>query len=279
MSDFIAYQSGFREHERIRKLVDLVPKGGKSLLDAGARDGSLSILLADHFEAITALDQNKPSVSHAKVVSVQGDITSLEFSDRSFDCVMCAEVLEHVPPELLVRACSELQRVAAQYLVIGVPYKQDLRVSRTTCYTCGKKNPPWGHVNVFDEDRLRDLFPGMDAQEIMYVGRTTAATNVVSTLLMDIAGNPYGTYSQEECCVHCGAQLQSPPARNFFQKVCTKIAAVLNQIQERLRRPQPNWVHVLFRKREHPAQTLGGNSSSSGQGTVSGATAWSKRGA
>lgn len=257
MSEFIDYQSGFREHERIRKLIDLVPKGGKSLLDAGARDGALSMMLADHFETVTALDQIKPSVSHAKVASVQGDITALEFSDRSFDCVLCAEVLEHVPPALLAKACSELQRVAARYLVIGVPYRQDLRVSRTTCYSCGKKNPPWGHVNAFDENSLLALFPDMDAQEIVYVGRTTAATNAVSTLLMDLAGNPYGTYSQEERCVHCGAQLRTPPARNVFQKICTRAAIVLDRVQQRFARPRPNWIHVLLYKHELPAGILG----------------------
>jgi hypothetical protein len=39
--------------------MDLIPKGRISVLDAGARDGHLSILLADHFEIVTALDQKK----------------------------------------------------------------------------------------------------------------------------------------------------------------------------------------------------------------------------
>ena len=248
MSDLIDYQSGFREHERVRKLIDLVPKEGETLLDAGARDGSLSVLLAEHFSTVTALDQNTPNVAHARVVSVQGDITALKFADNSFDCVVCAEVLEHIPPHLLPQACSELQRVAASYLVIGVPYRQDIRVSRTTCYSCGQKNPPWGHVNVFDEQRLFSLFTGMDVVEISHVGITTEATNAVAAFLLDLAGNPYGTYSQEEGCIRCGAQLKEPPPRNLLQRLCTKIAYTLNWVQSRFTRARPNWIHILFRK-------------------------------
>ena len=40
---------------------------------------------------------------------------------------------------------------------------------------------------------------------------------------MDLASNPYGIYSQEEPCIHCGAKLKPPPQRNLFQKVVTKL--------------------------------------------------------
>src|SRR3981081_3976069 len=65
--DFATHRNAFREHERIRSLMDLIPKGRISVLDAGARDGHLSILLADHFEIVTALDHKKSPVPHLKV--------------------------------------------------------------------------------------------------------------------------------------------------------------------------------------------------------------------
>ena len=48
---------------------------------------------------------------------VAGDVTNLDFPDRSFDCVFCAEVLEHIPVNLLEVACRELTRVTNEYLV------------------------------------------------------------------------------------------------------------------------------------------------------------------
>jgi len=98
-------------------------------------------LLVELFDEVTALDLEKPTISHDKIACVQGDIINLDFDDNTFDLVFCAEVLEHIPPHLLERATSELSRVSREFLLIGVPYKQDIRVGRTTCYSCGAKNP------------------------------------------------------------------------------------------------------------------------------------------
>jgi ubiquinone/menaquinone biosynthesis C-methylase UbiE len=136
----------------------MLPKGRISVLDIGARDGFFSRLLTEHFQAVIALDLQTPAFKHPGVVTVAGDVTRLQFPDESFDCVFCAEVLEHVRD--VERAGREIARVARHDIVIGVPYRQDTRLGRTTCRTCGKANPPWGHINTFDERKLETLFPG-----------------------------------------------------------------------------------------------------------------------
>lgn len=220
--------------------MSLLPEGGNSVLDIGARDGFISRLLADHFSMVTALDLEQPSIEHERIQCVRGDITALHFADDSFTLVFCAEVLEHIPTHLLETACRELARVAKEYVLIGVPYKQDIRVGRTTCGSCGKVSPPWGHVNTFDENRLSELFPGFTVAKQSFVGETGAKTNPLSCALMDKAGNPYyGTYSQEESCSHCGANLTSPPERNLLQKVLTKAAFIGMSAQRPFLTPHP----------------------------------------
>ncbi len=227
----------------------LLPDHLDSALDVGARDGFISRLLAARVPSVTALDLEEPRIDDRRIHCVRGDVTDLKIPDASFDLVLCAEVLEHIPPPKLGRACGELSRVARRYLLIGVPYKQDLRVGRTTCYTCGKKNPPWGHVNSFDEKRLKELFPEFEVARLSFVGEGEARTNFFATFLLDLAGNPYGPYSQEEPCVHCGAALRSPPQRNLLQKGLTKIACYANEAQKVFCKKRPNWIHVLFKKR------------------------------
>lgn len=230
--------------------MSLLPKGGgKSALDIGARDGFISRLLTDHFSMVTALDLEQPSIDHDRIRCVKGDITAMHFADASFNLVFCAEVLEHIPSHFLGTACRELARVSSDYVLIGVPYKQDIRVGRTTCSRCGKINPPWGHVNTFDENRLSELFPEFTAANRSFVGTSDAQTNVLSCALMDMAGNPYGTYAQEEPCVHCGANLTPPPERRLWQKVLTKVAFAATTVQKPFTAPHPNWIHLLLRKR------------------------------
>ena len=247
--DLSDYRSSPSEKARIGDLMDLLPDATESALDIGARDGFLSKLLANQFLRVTALDLEQPVIDHERILCVKGNITALEFESNTFDLVFCAEVLEHIPPPLLEKACAELGRVSKVYVLIGVPYQQDTRVGRTTCGQCGKFNPPWGHVNSFDERRLAELFSGFSVVRQSFVGTTSVKTNALSSAMMDLAGNPYGTYSQDEPCVHCGGTVGSPVQRNIWQKALTKAAVLSMTAQQKFVKPHGNWIHQLLRKR------------------------------
>lgn len=244
--DLAEHRASASEQERIKSLLSLIPLSGDSALDIGARDGYLSRLLADRFKEVTALDLERPSIDDARITSVQGDITRLQFPDNCFDLVLCSEVLEHIPPPLLPTACNEIARVANRIVVVGVPYKQDTRWGRTTCEQCGGINPPWGHVNCFDEVLLRALFSSLKWEESAFVGFTSAQTNSLSTALLDYAGNPYGTYAQEEGCVHCGQPVGKAAARTSSQRLATRVAILINRFQHIFVKSRPNWIHVAF---------------------------------
>src|SRR5947208_8764132 len=149
MSDLEKYRASESERARTDDLLRLIPKNRRSRLDIGARDGQFSRLFTQYFDEVTALDLERPTFEIPGVVTVAGNATRLDYPDDAFDCVFCAEVLEHIPA--IDQACRELARVARYEIVIGVPYRQDIRLGRTTCRSCGKSNPPWGHVNSFDE--------------------------------------------------------------------------------------------------------------------------------
>jgi SAM-dependent methyltransferase len=242
------YRTTTAEVARSADLMRLSPSSGTQALDVGARDGHFSILLSERFDRVYALDLVKPKIDSDKVICVQGDATQLSYRDGEFDLVLCAEVLEHIPSKDLTVVCQELGRVSGKYLLIGVPYRQDIRVGRTTCGTCSGFNPPWGHVNTFDEDRLTELFPRLRMVEKSFVGSSSETTNWMSAWLMDIAGNPYGTYEQDESCIHCGLALQRPIERSFFSRSIAKISILLQGVCRGMDERRPKWIHVLFEK-------------------------------
>jgi SAM-dependent methyltransferase len=198
VSDLRKYRGSEQETARTADLLRILPRGRHSVLDIGARDGHFSLLLTEYFSEVTALDLQRPAFAFPNVTTVAGDVTKLEFDDASFDCVFCAEVLEHIPD--VSKACAEILRVARHEIVIGVPFRQDTRVGRCTCSSCGKTNPPWGHVNSFDEDRLLRLFAGARLLSTSFVGTDASVTNPFSDFLMDLGGNPWGSYDQDEPC-------------------------------------------------------------------------------
>lgn len=247
LAEYHASESELLRLSSLERLVKLA-KDTRNALDIGARDGYFSLMLAQYVDQVVALDLTTPQIEHPDITCLEGDATCLDIPDNAFDLVLCSEVIEHIAGASLQMACYELQRVTARYLLVGVPYRQDTRVGRTTCRTCGGKNPPWGHVNTFDRDKLLSLFSSVEPIEIDYVGTNNLQTNALSARIMDLAGNPYGTYEQSEPCIHCGAQLDPPKPRNLAKKILTKAAFMTRALSRPFSQPHPTWIHILFEK-------------------------------
>ena len=246
--DLAAYRESPPEQARINGLLAVLPGGRGSVLEVGARDGYISRKLSARFESVTALDLELPAFGFERVIPVKGDVAALQFPDRSFDTVVCTEVLEHLDPAVLEKACREILRVARYDIVIGVPYRQDLRLARSRCGFCGGKLPAWGHRSSFDERRIRQLFHPAVPVSMTFISRRER-TNALSALLMDLGGNPWGAYDEGDPCFHCGTPfVHAAGRRALWQRVCSGAAARLDRVQNALGPRRAAWVHVVFRR-------------------------------
>ena len=183
--------------------------------------------MTQRYQRVVALDFSVPSV---RLENVAGDVCNLhQFADRSIDLVFCAEVLEHIPD--VRRAASEIARVAKKHVVIGVPYRQDIRLGRVTCQSCGRIGPPWGHVNSFNEKRLAELFPDLRMSQVDLVGSDGGYnTTAVAAGVWNYAGNPWGTGNQRWPC-SCGELFRRPEKRNLLQKAAGRTAVAMDESQ------------------------------------------------
>jgi len=93
--DLTEYRASSAEQQRTADLLRLMPKKGIHSLDIGARDGHFSLLMADIFDSVTALDLEQPNISHPRIQCVKGNAAEMQFANAAFDFVFCAEVLEH----------------------------------------------------------------------------------------------------------------------------------------------------------------------------------------
>lgn len=55
---------------------------------------------------------------------IVGDLRKLPFENSSFDCILCCQVLEHIPFEQIPYILNEFRRVVKDYVVISVPHKR-----------------------------------------------------------------------------------------------------------------------------------------------------------
>ncbi|MCX6169000.1 MAG: class I SAM-dependent methyltransferase [Ignavibacteriales bacterium] len=85
------------------EIFDLIPKTTKRLLDIGCAEGVLANEARKKYDLEIAvgieLNENAAKVARTKLDKVLvGDIENmnLDFSERYFDCIICADILEHL---------------------------------------------------------------------------------------------------------------------------------------------------------------------------------------
>ena len=117
------------------RLVELVeescgPVSGRSVLEVGAGEGSISVAFADRGATVSLIDSAPKSVEYclrrlaAFGYQARGQVavaSSLPFADREFDFVVSGGLLEHFEPPLRVRILREMGRVCRGWVVTLIP--------------------------------------------------------------------------------------------------------------------------------------------------------------
>ena len=145
--------AGDKKSRVVLKLTKHIIKGRK--LDVGAGSGKLVSQLSN---AIGVDIVAKPPFVH------EGSIADLPFEDSTFDTVFATDVIEHLPQETLCKGLTEVRRVMKSdgHLIAVIPYKERMEKNAVFCPSCKKVFHRWGHLQVFDEDKVKSLFENAD---------------------------------------------------------------------------------------------------------------------
>lgn len=142
--------------ERVQLALSWLPSAITSILDAGCGNG---ILVNQLSHAKTAgIDRSFTALTWVKKPHAQADVSQLPFADASFDAVVCMEVIEHLPFDTFKRSLADLVRVTRRYLLITVPYQENLVVSQATCPQCHCRFHPHNHMRRFERAQMENLF-------------------------------------------------------------------------------------------------------------------------
>ncbi|MFM9911772.1 MAG: class I SAM-dependent methyltransferase [Chitinophagaceae bacterium] len=146
--------------ERIRITADMVPQDVTSLVDAGCGNGIfLNRLLSERPNIISCgFDRSEEALKHVKVKKFIGAINDIHLDNKSFDCVSCLEVIEHIPLNLYPITLNELSRLSKKYLLISVPYDEDLLEDSTQCPACKSIFNSNLHLRSYSTEVFSNLF-------------------------------------------------------------------------------------------------------------------------
>jgi len=220
--------------ERVKRIIELIPKDVSTILDVGCGDGYLGNVLIDRGYDVTGVDISRKALRFFRGNAVLASIDSLPFKSKSFDLVLSSEVLEHIPFSIYNKSLQELERVANKYIVISTPFNEHLRAGFVLCKKCGCEFHRNRHVRSFNYKDHKNLF--VTFQPTKMIGVST--WRMPSKLMLAIQQRLLGIYRINKptpcaCCEHNIPRLRKTWLVRKTLLIMDKLNRLLTQSQFR----------------------------------------------
>jgi len=233
---------GAMERERVAETLAAIPHDVASVLDVGCGDGRLTNVLVDRHERVVGVDIAPEALRHVRAEAHVAHVAALPFADRSFDLVLCTEVLEHLDDAELARALGELSRVTARFVLLSVPFEESLANAEGRCPACGATFHVFRHHQRFDVARLQHLLPGF-----ALAGWSTFGPPFLPARPLDvwIQHRLLGSWHHGPAavCPACGHRGTEPPRR----RTLARLVRATRRIPPGRRKRQ--WLLALYERR------------------------------
>ena len=92
------------------------------------------------------------ALEHITTPRVEADASWLPFAEHSFDASLSMEMLEHLPHAIYQSVLNELARVTRKYILITVPYNEELKYNMVICPQCLQPFHPYYHVRQYQRN-------------------------------------------------------------------------------------------------------------------------------
>ena len=236
--------------ERAKLTLKNIPRGVGKILDLGSGDGLIFNILKYNGYNLFAFDISISALQKIESKNViQGTANHLPFASNTFDLISACEVLEHIPCGLFKSVLNEIERVCRKYILITVPYRENLEINFARCEACGSIFNGAYHVRSFNKRDLESLFYNF---ECIRVDRIVNVLNPDRTVSFELfirhhLARDYLYYGPSVKCPLCLSAVNNKPGRNW----CGWIAAGMRYIYRLIYRKKSTlWYMAVYKKIE-----------------------------
>ena len=164
---FIEHTNGASRHEESRlhqTIISLVPAGANLILDVGCGKGWVGDYFCRRGRKVISMDistvnpvrveRRLKGANHSALV---GDVFHLPLATNVVDCIIAAEIMEHVPdPGVFIRKLLSALKPGGK-LIISTPYRE--KINYYLCVHCNHPTPQHAHLHSVDEQMIRQFLP------------------------------------------------------------------------------------------------------------------------
>ena len=194
----------------LKDISMFIPSDVESILDVGCGNGYLINTLAKQFNRCAGIDISETALQMVQVEKKIGSAEAIPYPDNAFDLLLINDVLEHLPAETLKKALAELRRVARKYIIVTVPFLENLQAGMTCCGNCGTVYHITRHVHSFGAEELIGLFGGdLRPARLIYSGSEHCAHDLFQYEIR--AKLHLCTKWDQAVCPVCGANASTIP--------------------------------------------------------------------
>jgi SAM-dependent methyltransferase len=233
---------------RFAVCADLFPAGVQSLLDVGCGNGAFMAFLEGRNTPIKllGLERSQAAISAAvcRAEIREGSVDAIPFEDRTFDLITAMEVIEHLPYGLYQHSLREMERVAANHILITVPYREKRRQAR--CPYCGCRFDRHYHMRTFDESVLEGIFHSFRPVQFVHI----SVDDYVFAPLLRAAYRLISRnrdFPRTATCPQCGFAGYNPDNQTLSTPVAHTRRWLRDSFKARLPKyKRVNWIAALY---------------------------------
>ena len=189
-------------------------------------------------------DPFREALVSVNVPCVRASLPHIPFDDNSFDLVLCLQVLEHLSQESFYASLREIERLSRRYIIIGVPFKENLKTMQVICAKCQKQSHAFGHVRSFYRKDLINLFPGYILKQTLLAGVLQRRKTRISLWIEHRLGAVYHV-PQDFVCPRCGSNKVRVLNRFVLLR---KFSGKISDLLTKLKPCEPYWIISLYEK-------------------------------
>jgi len=234
--------------EKIQIIKDVIPKEVKTILDIGCGNGVITNELGKYFD-VTGLDRSEKALSFVKTKKLKASCDNIPVENNSFDLVFSSELLEHLTDEIFYKTVEEIKRITKKYILITVPFEENIEKALIQCTECGFIYNRSYHLRSFSLKKLISYF-----EEFKFIFSKTFGIKVryynpfivklKHKISPSVSWIPYFWTPLEKrktTCPNCEQKFVYKYRFNLFAFLCDSLNAIISP-------KKPYWLLVILEK-------------------------------